>query len=542
MPTLRLNRCMALTLIVAARGLAEESRDFKPELQTAELVLGEHTFKPVHVVSPARPSLAAGGVAICRDDSDLVAKKADATDAWRISPPANWHQSVLATDPSCVYLLRWPDPKHAPDGYSGERAVARVALETGKPLESLELFQEPQQPSKDQFEIISVLADKDLVAVLGKRWREEEAKDDLQPQTLRVSLYRQGRSKPEWTRDLESDDRKYGVQMGVSAARNPVGAGCGITPLTRLDEDLLVCATSTAPLMRLSGKDGRTIWEIPRVWEFKRGFVGPSVWQHYMTRCIADGDEGGRKAFYSQNSCWNAAGPAVVHEVIAGHDSYVFFAVGIASKRGWDACLEEYTADCVVFEISGRGEVTARLTMPRFVSGGQFQQVEGSLVWAGPEHTLSRITPIRFSGVTGMGPGGPDCVGQLDWFRAYPEPVRWARLMTGQWSDPFVTSGKTAIRFAGSGYVKDNERALYHFPVRIFDLENGADSLVDLRVRLSQAITEEDMEGKGSHYDFGLPGMEIVGDLLRIFISNDQAQHALEFDWPAIMKATTGQK
>ncbi len=123
----------------------------------------------------------------------------------------------------------------------------------------------------------------------------------------RVTCFQPGKSEVAWSHDYPSaGQRARPGAFLISAARYPDYAVDSIQALTAMGSKILVCAGPMEDLICLEQKAGAQVWRVPRIWEFTRGFIGPSVWSHYI----------GRFGFNDDDLKWATDAPSEVKDAL----------------------------------------------------------------------------------------------------------------------------------------------------------------------------------------------------------------------------------
>src|SRR5262249_48946204 len=143
--------------------------------------------------------------------------------------------------------------------------------------------------------------------------------------------------------------------MLLASSRRPNAAASRTQALSWSGDHVLVCAGPVQPILCLAADTGKERFKLERVWEYDRGFIGPSVWQHYIGRFRLDqfdekkGQAEAKKTFDERHRCSLVAGPVVV-PVAGTADGEKGYRVFVAAARGPAAWYADYVADCVVYE------------------------------------------------------------------------------------------------------------------------------------------------------------------------------------------------
>src|SRR5204862_860145 len=113
---------------------------------------------------------------------------------------------------------------------------------------------------------------------------ESKGPDETTTAAYVLHHVKQGADKPSWSKQyISAGERPYtgGYVWGIPP---PLYAGSAIQCLSWLGDRLLVCPEAMEPVRCLNPDTGTEIWQVDRLWEFQRGFIGPSVWSHFISR------------------------------------------------------------------------------------------------------------------------------------------------------------------------------------------------------------------------------------------------------------------
>jgi hypothetical protein len=314
-----------------------------------------------------------------------------------------------------------------------------------------------------------------------------------------------------------------------------------VRPLTRLGRDVRVCAGPVDNLVCLARDTGEPLWTLPRVWEYERGFIGPSVWQHTLTR-------GGRDVFEDKDDKPVPAtgrrqaavgGPVVVDGGEGGGGARVFVAVAKGPAR-----FAEYLSECVVYEVSARGTPVGVVTLPRMVRGGQAVVHNGGVVWACQGGGFVRLAPSAERD-HGFGPGGPDHLCDVEWYRGLRPARPKAWLTADPAGDPVAFGPGWAVRARSGGHVPAADAGEYRFPLGLMDLATGTARDLELRVPFTGRVPEPTTNfsrssGAGGKdewhalgpYLLGVTGLAADGDRLRVTLGMPDWARTVEFALP----------
>jgi ankyrin repeat protein len=465
----------------------------KPPLDQCTLECGRQVLKPYRTVAPGRLVYHAGGRRCEVEQGRVVARGKDGEEPQWTAKAADWqHLQWLASDGKVAYLLAYlVGEGDRFDRYVTPPAVLRLDLSNGKWLEPLPTGTAKAEGTRPA-QVLSVLPDNDYVAVLAAPDRDRKDQE-AGAAAFEVSCFRAGSAKPLWAKSVSTLGERSRPGAYLLAAARPNYAESHLQQLSWMGDRLLVCAEAVQPILCLNRDTGTQLWRLDRPWEFDRGFIGPSVWQHYISRFGQEwfGEdkakaEAARPAFDKQFDCAVVGGPVSVPlDITRGSDSHsVFVAVSKAPRGGFSG----YTADCILYEFNDRGEPVAMLKLPQMVRGGHFRKVRDGVVWQGQNETFFRVSRTRESSRMGMGPGGSDHLLRMPWLRqvAGAEPPAW--LTSGKAGDPVAFSDTHAFCLPAGGYVADGDRATFHFPLTAIDLRTGNEQPMLLHVPIQGTI------------------------------------------------------
>lgn len=316
------------------------------------------------------------------------------------------------------------------------------------------------------------------------------------------------------------------------------------------------------PVYCLNPDTGTEIWRLDRAWEFQRGFIGPSVWKHYIGRFGIDEtfhsekdkvDEA-RAAFERQFQCALVGGPiSVPLSFKRSDDSHsIFIAVVRGPAREWSG----YLSDCLLYEFGEDGKPVSMGTLPQDVDGSQFCVRGSDLIWKCQNETFVKVSPARSAPIVSMGPGGSDCTFNLAWVRRvqYEDPEAW--FIAGKGRDPVAFSENYAYSLPDGGYVLRETNRLYSFPIAAIDLSSGLDTILTLHVPFKGSFPLPDsnmsietlVDGTESHHALSWRLLTVTdlatrGRTLEITLANETQSSLLAFDVEDLLaKAAPGQR
>jgi len=318
--------------------------------------------------------------------------------------------------------------------------------------------------------------------------------------------------------------------------------------LQRFGEGLLVCTASAESLVLLGPEKGETKWSVDRVWEFQRGYIGPSVWSHFLGRfgIEAFGTETEeekasiiehRKSFDALYTTAVTAGPFLVRKKIGPDASELamLLVVATAPHDPWSKHLTQQ----FVYEITAQGRPVSVVALPRGVLGWTATTSADRAVFACMHGAFACAATSENTGSIGMMVGNaPDATGALLWYREFVPSSHECWMSCDPAGDPVALTAELGVRPAGGGWIERETDSTFHFPLWLIDPRDGNAREVELRVpfdgQLSKPSTNYRSDGKGMHTwgmrGLGLTYLRLEGDRLCVWLANTKQVWRLEFD------------
>jgi hypothetical protein len=337
--------------------------------------------------------------------------------------------------------------------------------------------------------------------------------------SYRVTCAKPGEPSPRWSKTFPFTGQvgRPGEALAWPTRTWPKALPQG-QPLAWLGENVLVCAGPVQDVLCLEGDTGKERWRVERIWEYQRGFVGPSVWQHVLCRHASDDEKKDGKQGKDEERP-----PARQHSIIGGPvvvDQIQRIFVAVANGPSEYA---EEVSDCVVYEFGFDGEPVAMVNLPRMILGGQYRVQKDGIVWAceGGAFVKLRISPRRNLGEFHMGPGGPDMLCRVDWYRqlSAEESDGWHPMAPA--NDSVAFGDDFAVRAFAGGYFKVGT---YCLPLSMIDLKTGTDRRMLLRVPWA-----EDSRQTREPHAVAITSLEVEGKRLRITLGMEKWARGVEF-------------
>jgi hypothetical protein len=501
----RVSALVSLLVLAASGSFAagqkdkEKSKNIVPKLDRCELAIGERTVKPARVSedSPAWRRVGDRRIAIEKEGIRAF-RKDNSTPEWTAARLKGIELAWLRDERDVGYLVGVkPADRNGDQMPEKPLIVRRIDLNTGKWLDPLPVEPDAKgMAAKSLEEIADVLPQASAVVVLTHVKRETgELHVPFQNVAYRVVGFKDG--KQAWSHTFTTSGELPRLGVALWAARRPEAANPDIAPLALLPSEkgdrVLVCAGPLEPIRCFDIQTGKEIWSLPRVWEYRRGFIGPSVWQHYLSRHGRDAferkdakdteeakkDEKGNKNEVN----YLVGGPIVVPRKEG--EPHFFVATGTAPPS-----YSTYLTECTVYEVNDRGSPVARASLPRLVQGGRFQVVDGGVVWACGGGAFVRLNQMAPEAGFHFGPGGHDCLCDVDWYRQLRVKPPTAWLTSDPAGDPLAFTPERAYRVRTGGYVKTAKEHIFRFPIASVDLRTGRESSLLLSVPFEGEVPE----------------------------------------------------
>lgn len=462
---------------------------------------------------------------------------------WVISGRTNVQFQWLASSENIAYLRSFPQGKISDE--PGEISpLKRLDLKSGKWLADLLI----PDPGTNKC-ILGICAESQILVLLSASINPDGFPSP-EVKAYRVSCFTEPNGQLRWSKSFTAVPEAAPASAFLLSPVRPNEAVSDLHPVALLGADILVCAGPRQPLMRLSSLDGSTKWSLERVWEYERGFIGPSVWSHYISRFGKDDlfaakksdDAAATRTFSNRWDCNIIGGPIVISCPPTGWEHeptlHVFIAVAKASaERSWPA----YLADCILYEFDDEGKPLSMVKLPRMVDGSQVQIVDRGIVWNCQNNSMVRLKATSqesFRGV--MEPGSSDLLTKVNWYREFDanEQEKW--LAVDKAGDP-VAFGKThAFRVLTGGYVNGPDEKEFNLPLVAIDYTNGIPEPLLLKIPLDGTVplpkTNIRSSANYNHtwgpYLLGITALQANDNALTITLGMDHWTGRLTFPLP----------
>jgi hypothetical protein len=548
-------RDCVVSLVLTLLGAATASQacaqpPFKPRCAESVIEVAGKTIRPLKTRKPWREEHWAGDVCYVLDGAELTVSRGSEK-VFQQTAPTHQHWRWLTCDAHCAYLTTTPEiESQGADRYTMPARIWRFDHVSRHEAVSVPVGPTKPDGEKQAVIVVDAVATRERCLVLTATILDDPtAHDDGRMLEYQVTCFDPGAASARWEKVFKSAGERAEPGAYLWAPRRPTYASSDIQYLSMMDDKIIVCAGPVQDILCLDSAKGELAWKCEHIWEYQRGFIGPSVWQHVMHRVGTEPgffneeqDADAATAFNKKHICAIVGGPIVVPH--AGNDggrerSRLFVAVA----RGPADPFAGYLSDCIVYEMNANGEPVALLNVPRMIEGARFARHDGALVWACDKDAFVRILPSDQGRGIGMGRMGDfDCLGRIDWYRQFgaPQPCGW--LVTDPAGDLVAFTATHALRVASGGYVRREQDRVYRFPLEMVDLTTGAQRELTLNVPFDGKIdlpktnygTSELPDGSRGvrtwgPYLLGVTNLEVACENLQLTLGMEDSSWVIEF-------------
>lgn len=549
---------------------------FEPQYDQVTLEVSGRVHKPAGVRTPWAPRhQIASHAVIVREDSIEDGDAKDGKPAWSVKSADGKKIGWLSSIGDVALIAA----EVTPGGEEKPFEIRRFNVVKHQWEAPLVITDEKKKPNQLEW-CISALTNADRIAVLTEQAETGENNREVKVLGYRLALFRKGQDKPLWVKQFPTVGARPEPGVHVFASSMPDYAGSAIRHLSWLGDGILLCAGEKDDIVILDGA-GAIKRKVERIWEYQRGFTGPSVWSHFISRfgfdsmveAMAEGGEGvvlgndkgvgtpehkkaveearkklndARKAFDDQNQCAIVGGPFVVPSANRkpgdqnNEGDHIFVAIAKGpNKWNWG-----YLSDCIVYDLSAQGHVEEMVNLPRMVNGAQVSIVSDGLVWGCQKGAIVKLAvPSDLS--WGMGPGGPDLICKIDWYRQFPGVKLDGWLTAEKVGDVMTFDASHAFRAVSGGYVAKKDEKIYRFPVSVVDLKEGIESAAmlavpfkgELRLPETNAATFDGKTAARGPYLLGVTQLHIENSVLEVTLGVEGSSAGVSFDLKAALPA-----
>jgi hypothetical protein len=577
-------------IIVSADAFVASSADQKPEgvarpnLSKATLQAGTRILKPLHI-RECWPRESVFGDALIRMNEDTIESLdiGSGKTRWTSKSQDGAKLSLLGEHQGDLLLK-----VHICTMGKDEKTVyppcmvRRLRLKDGNWLEPLAI---PLADSerKTANEATAILSDRNALIVLSKSRTPRD-----KPISYRLTRFKGNARNVAWSKSYPSAGTMREPDAFLLGSWGPTWDNGAIQHLSGLGSRVLVCAGPLEDLMAIQPSDGKSIWTMRRLWEIRRYFIGPSVWQYFLGRYgFQDHEVELANLTLEQLKAKNKRGEGFSSEdwfqrikkavdeartriekqpgsivagpiVVATGDKRHHFRIFVATARCDGPQWPNYLSDCVVYELDGDGKPIGTVVLPKFVRGVDHSIIDRSVFWSCEDDGLARLTPSPER-------GNGDLVVDLEWHvdRLKKEADFWMR--DGDLPNSMPIADGWMIRMQQGAYVETPKSRIIRVPISLVNLKTNRDASVVLSIpfegkipiptenysmRSSATGTQWTMSGS---FPISVSKIEVRGSLISIVIESttnvaidnkkpiatddDKPVYSIEFDWRQVIAA-----
>lgn len=377
-------------------------------------------------------------------------------------------------------------------------ALRRLRLADGQKLETLVIPATPEE-SRRRGEILGAVTIGEGLFVLSQSldWSDKTA--------WLTRRYQVDRFQETWTwsRSFEPEAALPADEIEPIHRERDLA---NLQTLSRMGDRLVVCAGPRESVMVLDAATGETRWQIPRLWEYQKGFIGPSVFSHFIDRYAlwhfdaksqgrfrrangersipdweqepkAMGDLKTRKERAAKLRGSIVAGPVVL-QVSGG--KWPDFSLFVVTSQAGEILSPARLDECVVYELEEDGDCIGMATLPRFVDPTRFRTLEDSVVWQSERSDRLRLFPSsRKPRPLGGGAGNPEKTIDIEW-----QPARYGRtplvkearkawLRQGVFAEAAAFHGEKLLSVTEGGFIEREGSGAFRYPLMLTDFNSG---------------------------------------------------------------------
>ncbi|NOX54453.1 MAG: hypothetical protein GXP27_08425 [Planctomycetes bacterium] len=468
---------------------------------------------------------------------------------WRAECPASAKLVPLADRAGVLYL--WSQKEERQDGSGvGGITIEQLSLADGSWLKSHKIpLSKKELARQNRPQAALPLADGLLVLT---RSEQSDFPADL---VVSYRLTKVG-NEIEWSRLFPAAGNLPLPDAFLLGSLGPSRDYAGIRGLSLLGSDVLVCAGPLEDLLVIDPSTGAIKWRIPRIWEYRRGFTGPSVWSYHLGRygmldydlevastpldkLEAENEEQrdyfraiqqrvhAAKVRIESQQCSLFAGPVIVPRTDMARYS-IFVVTAQSENDEWPG----YLSSCVAYEVTADGRPIGVVTLPRLVHGAQVHVHDGAVVWIGEGSAIARLWPSEER-------GNRDLTIDVDWWRFRFKPAeRKAWLRQGAWPECVAFDKQWILTVREGGFVESPESRTIQFPLALLDLNTYAQHDLTLRVpfrgRVSPPKTNYSHSEEGwvtwGKFPIELTGLELGKYHLDFTLVHKNRKYEVTFD------------
>ncbi|MCY3001105.1 MAG: hypothetical protein NTV21_04810 [Planctomycetota bacterium] len=324
--------------------------------------------------------------------------------------------------------------------------------------------------------------------------------------------------------------------MGTPAARGDLRT---FTPLGSL---LVLTTGPEEPLLALDVESGKERWRIERLWEFERGYIGPSVWQHHVGRfgrfeIGADESEAAavkaRRVEFEARSVGKVAwGPFAIERDGWRKEKALLVVATTAPRDEWPDQREQ----AWLYEISEYGQVVSVAALPRRPRSSSCTSFDDRVVVSCTKGAFACFAGTRVD--YGDFPGsGHDALAKIAWFREFDAPPTKAWLASDPANRAAAFSPELVVQALDGGRIERQDEKVLRFPLLLLDPATGNSREAELRVPFDGEITRPDTNVSSDGTTtrtwgprgLGVTGLATADGRLQVTLANEKEPWTVTF-------------
>ncbi|MDP1561812.1 MAG: hypothetical protein Q8M16_10580 [Pirellulaceae bacterium] len=373
-----------------------------------------------------------------------------------------------------------------------------------------------------------------------------------------------------WVKRFETQGDRDRLGVFILGGGGPAQADGRPSHLNVHKNLLVVCGGPVDDIVALDMETGESLWTMPRIWEIRRGFTGPSVWAHHLGRygfqdwdleridieLPPDATEAEKeykdarrrevaRAKERVGSETNSivAGPFLVPTGGKTHGQKPELRIFVATANcHGEIDWSSYVSDCLVYELDQDGKPLSMVQMPRMVLDTGSYVLSDGIILRCQNGALAKMGLTKQS--FGIGPfDAPDRLGLLEWYREIRTEENDAWLSTPPANAKIHYHGNYAFYVKTGGFIEHDERQVYCFPVETMNLATGVERQLTVRVPFDGTLklpTENySSDGKSTRsmhpFEMAVTGIQGDSERLTIVLATKNEKKSLKIPYSALI-------
>jgi hypothetical protein len=548
---------MSLVIAVASEELhaqqEQNSKGHKALWDQAKLVLASSTF-PVRRVRENWPFEKREGIYLIRlrDNVLEVLEFETLKRVWKETCSDGNEYRCIGANESTLYVI---ETNSKSTNATADLSVLRWELSTGKKLETW-LIATDSNDERSNSRLIGAIFKPSCVYLLTMLFSNT---DDFTPKPVSYRLTKFSDSL-EWSKSFESAGALETPDAFLLGTIGPAVDGASTQTLVEMGAQIIVSAGPLENVMAINSQSGEIVWTIPRIWEYRRGFIGPSVWSYFLgrygfedhdiemaTKTLEQIQEENKKQFsideeyfsaikeqvqaarekIESEPGWIIAGPVAIKTL--SDDTRLFV---VTAQSDENSSWSNYLANAIVYELGEDGRLIGMITLPRLLQPSDFVVLSDRIVWnCSDGATLEMFpSPNDFS---------KDTFIKINWKSASKVPEQRAWLRQGRYYLTRDYYGSHMFSLVEGGYLEQSDSQEIKFPIALTNLVSDEKRRLLLSLPFQgRAYTPRNNYSRSpngwvtlSSYLFTIANIQIDETILSVAIVNEEKERMiLEFD------------